>query len=124
MGKVNLCPELFCLGKIRKLRTVVHGNCLEYLAEERLSKVLTELLHRRIDRFAGLSGNADREVVLCFLFQQGQDNSLLAVALSNHCITFPVTDFQPGRSNGSINGMECCKRELRAALLRYKYSIS
>ena len=89
---------------------------LEYLAEKRLSELLTELLHRRIDRLAGLSGNADREVVLCFLFQQGQDNSLLAVALSNHCIAFPVTDFQPGRSNGSINGMEYCKRELRAAL--------
>lgn len=96
MGKVNLRPELFCLGKIRKLRTVVHGNCLEYLAEERLSEVLTELLHRCIDRLAGLSGNADREVVLCFLFQRSQDNRLPAIALSNHCITFPVANLQPG----------------------------
>ena len=99
VGKVNLRPELFCLGKIRKLRPVVHGNCLEYLAEERLSEVLTELLHRRIDRLAGLSGNADCEVVLCFLFQQSQDNRLLAIALSNHCITFPVANLQPGRCN-------------------------
>ena len=96
VGKVNLRPELFCLGKIRKLRTVVHGNCLEYLAEKQLSKVLTELLHRRIDRLAGLSGYADCKLVLCFLFQQSQNNCLPAIALSNHCITFPVANLQPG----------------------------
>ena len=53
-------------------------------------------------RFPGLSGNADREVVLCFLFQQSQDGRLLAIALSNHCITFPVTDFQSAFNSHSI----------------------
>ena len=46
MGKVNLRPELFCLGKIRKLWSVVHSNCLEYLAEAREVtglKVVTEV---------------------------------------------------------------------------------
>ena len=110
MGKVNLRPELFCLGKIRKLWSVVHSNCLEYLAEERLSEVLTELLHRCIDRLAGLSGNANCKVVLCFLFQQCQNNRLLAFAFSHHCITFPVANLQPGRCNfGSlIYGCSVC----------------
>ena len=70
-----------------------------HLAEKRRSELLTELLHRRIDRLAGLSGNAGREVVLCFLFQQSQDNRLPAIALSNHCIAFPVANLQPGRCN-------------------------
>ena len=129
MGKVNLRPELFCLGKIRKLRPVVHGNCLEYLAEKRLSELLTELLHRRIDRLAGLSGNADCEVVLCFLFQQSQNNRLPAIALPNHCITFPVTNLQPGRCNLGplVYGCSVCFLRLTVLLqhfFRFKASES
>ena len=99
----------------------IHGNCLEYLAEKRLSEVLTELLHRRIDRLAGPSGNADCKVVLCFLFQQSQNNRLLAIAFSYHCITFPVTNFQPGRCNFRplIYGCSVCFFALSSAFVTF-----
>ena len=121
VGKVNLRSELFCLGKIRKIWSVVHSNCLEYLAEERLSEVLTELLHRCIERLAGLSGDANCKVVLCFLFQQCQNNRLLAFAFSHHCITFPVANLQPGRCNfGSlIYGCSVCFFALSGALQHF-----
>ena len=105
MRKVDCAAPVLDLTERRKLRAVVHGNGLENL-RELVSEFFPERLHGVQNGGCILAGNPDGNIVLRFLLQQGEDNSLFTGPLTDHGVTFPMTflDAQ-SRNLGSLGGV-------------------
>ena len=80
MRKVDCAAPVLDLTERRKLRAVVHGNGLENL-RELVSEFFPERLHGVQNGGCILAGNPDGNIVLRFLLQQGEDNSLFTALL-------------------------------------------
>lgn len=89
VSEEHLCAPFLNLGKIGKLAPVVHGNGLEDLGEV-VPKVGPDGPHGLHNGLAGLDADMVGMVVLRLLLQQGEDDSLLAVALSNNRVPLPM----------------------------------
>lgn len=95
MGKEHLSAPAFALGKVSEFRAVIYGNGFEHLGE---AVAIFRFQHIH-DRFTGLFGNPNGEIVFRLLFQKGQHHSFFSGSFPNHGIAFPVPFFCTLRGN-------------------------